>query len=75
MWEDFWRIIFEQHRGKTIGVVLGLVASILFISYGFWRTVFIVICIALGFFIGKEIDEKKNFDQWLKNMFKDKRTK
>ena len=72
MWENLFRIIFEQHRGKAIGILLGLLASILFISYGFWRTIFIVVCIALGFFIGKEIDENKNFDQWLKQIFKDK---
>jgi uncharacterized membrane protein len=72
VWENLFRVIFEQHRGKAIGVILGLLASILFINYGFWRTIFIVVCIALGFFIGKEIDEKKNFDQWLKHMFKDK---
>jgi len=62
MWENLFRIIFEEHRGKAIGIVLGLVASILFISYGFWRTIFIIVCIALGFFIGKEVDEKKNFE-------------
>ena len=72
MWENLFRIIFEQHRGKAIGIVLGLLASILFISYGFWRTIFIIVFIALGFFIGKEIDENKNFDQWLKQIFKDK---
>jgi len=72
MWENLFRIIFEQHRGKAIGIVLGLLASILFISYGFWRTIFIIVCIALGFFIGKEIDENKNFDQWLKQIFKEK---
>lgn len=72
MWENILRIIIEQHRGKAIGIIMGLLASILFINYGFWRTIFIIICIALGFFIGKELDEKKNFDQWLKRMFKDK---
>ncbi len=72
MWENLFRIIFEQHRRKAIGIVLGMLASILFISYGFWRTIFIIVCIALGFFIGKEIDENKNFDQWLKQIFKDK---
>jgi len=65
-------MIFEQHRGKAIGIIMGLLASILFINYGFWRTIFIIICIAVGFFIGKELDEKKNFDEWLKRMFKDK---
>ncbi|MGI5911714.1 MAG: DUF2273 domain-containing protein [Syntrophomonadaceae bacterium] len=72
MWDSIFRIIIEQHRGKVIGVVLGLLASLLFISYGFWRSVFIIIFIALGFFIGKEIDEKKNLEQWVKRIFKDK---
>lgn len=72
MWENILRIIFEQHRGKAIGIVFGLIASILFINYGFWRTIFVIVCIALGFFVGKELDEKKNFDRWLKHMFKDK---
>ena len=72
MWENLLRMIFEQHRGKAIGIIMGLLASILFINYGFWRTIFIIICIAVGFFIGKELDEKKNFDEWLKRMFKDK---
>jgi uncharacterized membrane protein len=72
VWENLLRMIFEQHRGKAIGIIMGLLASILFINYGFWRTIFIIICIAVGFFIGKELDEKKNFDEWLKRMFKDK---
>jgi len=72
VWENFLRTIIEEHRGKAIGIVLGLLASILFISYGFWRTIFIIICIAVGYFIGKELDEKKNFDQWFKHFFKDK---
>lgn len=72
MWENILRIIIEEHRGKAIGIALGLLASILFINYGFWRTIFIIICITLGYFIGRELDEKKNFDQWFKHIFKDK---
>lgn len=72
MWEKIFIFILEEHRGKTIGIILGLLASILFISYGFWRTLFIIFCIALGYFIGKRLDENKNFDQWLKQMFKDR---
>lgn len=72
MWEKFFLYIVQEHRGKAIGVLLGLVASILFISYGFFRAVFIMICIGFGYFIGKRLDENKSFDNWLKHMFKDK---
>lgn len=70
MWERLLYFVLEQHRGKAIGIFLGLIASILIISYGFWKTIFIIVCIALGYFIGKEIDRSKSFDQWLKEVFK-----
>ncbi len=71
MLERFLTIICEEHRGKAIGVAIGLVAAILFLSFGFWRALFIIFCIAIGYFIGKRIDEDKNFDQWIKKIFKD----
>ncbi|HOQ09078.1 MAG TPA: DUF2273 domain-containing protein [Syntrophomonadaceae bacterium] len=72
MWEKLIPFLLIEHRGKTIGVLLGLLASILFVTFGFWRTIFIIICIAVGYFIGKQLDEKKNFDSWMKQMFKDR---
>ncbi len=72
MGEKLLLLILEEHRGKALGILLGLIASILFISYGFWRSLFVIICIILGFFIGKRIDENKSFDNWLRRMFKDR---
>ncbi|MGI5921980.1 MAG: DUF2273 domain-containing protein [Syntrophomonadaceae bacterium] len=72
MWEKILTYILQEHRGKTIGIILGLVASLLILTYGFWRSVFIIFCIVLGYFIGKRLDENKSFDSWLKQMFKDK---
>lgn len=72
MWDKVVIFFLGEHRGKTIGVLLGLLASVLFVSFGFWRTIFIMICIAVGYFIGKQLDDKKDFDSWLKQMFKDR---
>ena len=72
MWEKWFQFLLVEHRGKTIGVLLGLLASILFVTFGFWRTVFIAICIGIGYLIGKQLDQNKNFDSWLKQMFKDR---
>ncbi len=64
--------LVTEHRGKVIGIFLGLLASILFITYGFWRTIFVIACIVLGYFIGKKIDEDANLETWVKNLFKEK---
>ncbi|MDD3268453.1 MAG: DUF2273 domain-containing protein [Syntrophomonadaceae bacterium] len=72
MWEKLFVIIVEEHRGKAIGIVLGMLAGILVITYGFWRTLFIIFCIAMGYIIGKKLDENQSFDSWLRKMFKDK---
>ncbi len=72
MWEKLLVFVLEEHRGKAIGILLGLIASILFISFGFWKTLFIILCIVIGYFLGKSLDDNKSFDKWLKHLFKDK---
>jgi uncharacterized membrane protein len=72
MLEKIILYVITEHRGKTIGILLGLSASILFINYGFWRTIFIVFCIAVGYLIGKKIDENTDLEVWMKNLFKSK---
>jgi len=70
MLEKIVEYIMNEHRGKAIGIFLGLVASILFISYGFWRTLFIVFCIMTGYLVGKKLDENANIDEWVRDLFK-----
>ena len=72
MFEKVLIYLFTEHRGKVIGIIFGLLASILFISYGFWRTIFIILCIFAGYFIGKKIDDNSNLEVWIKNLFKEK---
>lgn len=72
MFEKMILYLITEHRGKVIGIILGLLASILFINYGFWRSIFVIICILLGYFIGKKIDDNTNLEVWIKNLFKEK---
>ena len=72
MWEKILFSLLNEHRGKTIGVLLGLLVSILFVFLGFLKTIFIIICISLGYFIGRKLDENKKFEMWLKQIFKDR---
>jgi uncharacterized membrane protein len=70
MFDKFFEYVITEHRGKAIGVLLGLIASILFVSFGFWRAAFIMLCIAAGYQIGKKIDENVDLELWLKNLYK-----
>lgn len=70
--DNLFTWLWQEHRGKTAGVILGLAASVLFVTLGFWRTIFIVICLALGYLIGKRVDEHHSFDDWV-NTFRNQR--
>ena len=58
MFEEYFSYVMTEHRGKAIGVALGLLASVLFISFGFWRTLFIALCILFGYQLGQKFDQQ-----------------
>lgn len=70
MFEKYFTYVMSEHRGKAIGVTLGLLASVLFITFGFWRTLFIVICIFLGYQVGNKIDQRVDLELWIRGLFK-----
>lgn len=50
--------LWNAHRGKMAGLIVGLLFGLLVMTLGFWRSLFISLCMAVGYFIGKRIDEK-----------------
>lgn len=73
MLEKLFEYLTTEHRGKVIGVMLGLMASILFVTYGFLRTIFIMLCITVGYQIGKKLDDNTDLEQWVNNIFKSRK--
>lgn len=61
---------FSKHRGKITGIILGLVFGWLVIVYGFWKTLFIAVCVGLGYYLGKRADEKYDFKELLARIFR-----
>lgn len=58
---DFWRV----YRGRLLGSVFGLFIGAMFLILGFLQTIFLLICISAGFFIGNKIDKKEDLLEWL----------
>jgi len=51
--------VWENHRGKLIGTLIGLFLAMLVIWVGVLWSAFILICMGVGFFIGKRMDDHK----------------
>ena len=54
--EEAW----HKHRGKLVGTILGIIIGISILLFGFFKTLFIMICGLIGLFVGKRVDEKDN---------------
>ena len=65
--------IWDKHRGKIVGVILGLVFGWFAITYGLLKAVFVAMCIGLGFYAGKRLDEQVERPEFLSRMFKERR--
>ena len=50
------RFLWEHHRGKFVGTLLGGLFAILVLVIGFFPTVFLVLCSGIGFLVGARID-------------------
>ena len=61
--------LMDRHRGAVAGAVVGLLVALLIIVFGFWKTVFIAICILVGYFIGKRFDEEGSLDAIWRRLF------
>ena len=57
---DFFATLWETHRGRMIGVIIGLVIGIMFLTLGFFRTVFLLFLMSAGYMLGSHIDNKED---------------
>ncbi|HUW64312.1 MAG TPA: DUF2273 domain-containing protein [Spirochaetia bacterium] len=62
---------FGRHRGKVVGVVLGLLFGLLLVTWGFFKTVFVALCVVLGYLIGKRLDDHFDFRDILNRFFRE----
>jgi uncharacterized membrane protein len=57
-----------SYQGRILGGVIGFMAGLLWAFLGFGRALAFVLCILLGYFIGKRIDQKESFKDIISRM-------
>ena len=65
MFKDIFNDIFLTYRGRFLCTLTGFVIAALFLLLGFWQTLFLLLFVAGGFFIGYKIDKKEDLVEWL----------
>lgn len=55
---EFLSEMFENHRGRKIGFLVGIVIGISFLTLGFFSTMFLMICGTAGLYVGAKLDDQ-----------------
>jgi len=50
---------YRQHRGKFLGVVIGLWVGFGVMFLGVLWTLFVSLCVAVGYFVGRRLDDNQ----------------
>ncbi len=46
----------KNHKGKALGIVLGILFGALVVHIGFWYSIFLSVCAVIGLYVGSMHD-------------------
>ncbi len=52
--------IWQSHSGKITGILVGMFLGVFILLFGFFQTMFVMLCMIAGYVVGKRIDEKED---------------
>ena len=66
----------REHKFTILLVLIGLILSILFFTIGFWRTILLILILALCFFMGFLLDKGglEGMKEFFNKLFKNNKT-
>ena len=59
--EDKFKEFYNKNKGAVNGALAGLVMSIVLLKMGILQTIFIILCVLMGYFIGEKLSKDKNY--------------
>lgn len=65
---DLW----QNHRCKAVGLFLGLIIGTAILLFGFWNTIFVLVCGLIGLLIGIQMDKGEELTKRLGDAFSER---
>lgn len=60
--------LFQIPR-RWLGALIGLIVSLLFIFLGFWKVIFVLLCVCFGYIVGQRLDGDLSFSEFVGRLF------
>ncbi len=58
--KESFLLFLQENRGKVCGGLVGLLVALLVAIFGFWTSLFIILCVLAGAFLGGRIESREN---------------
>lgn len=65
MFNEIIADIWKNYRGRVLCSFVGLSVGVLVLWLGFFQAMFLIICVAAGFFLGHKLDNNEDILEWL----------
>jgi len=62
--------VWRKHRGKISGLALGLLFGLAVAAWGLGKTLFIVFCMLIGYFLGRRLDDGQGWSEWWERIWR-----
>lgn len=59
-WKEIFLGLLTTHKARIVGILTGLFIGMLLLWLGFFKTIFLLICMGVGYFIGCKVDAKED---------------
>ena len=69
--QNGFTLFVKTHKGVIIGIGLGLLVGVLVLTIGFFRTLFLAVCVGIGAFFGTDNKLRKKLFQILDRILPD----
>ena len=56
IFSDLW----QTHRGRLVGIIIGLFLGIMILTIGFFSTLLLIFLMTCGYLLGNKIDNKED---------------
>ncbi len=67
---EAFRSWIRENKGLFIGMCIGLLVAILFLTIGFWATLLIFVCVGVGAYLGSHPQVRKSISDWFTSLFR-----
>ena len=67
---EAFRSWIRENKGLFIGMCIGLLVAILFLTIGFWATLLIFVCVGVGAYLGSHPQVRESISDWFTSLFK-----